>query len=77
MPNSARLRPASDTWNHTFSTKVQCLTIPSSVVADGTSRRRACSSVSPSSSPTISSRLSWTKASSCARSLPIRVSSLR
>ena len=34
--------------NHTFSTKVACLTNPSKVVAEGTIERRACSSVSPS-----------------------------
>ena len=38
-PDLGRLRPASETWNHTFSTNDACLTMPSSVVADGTSRR--------------------------------------
>ena len=77
IPTSSRLRPASETWNHTCSTNAQCLTMPSSVVADGTSRARACSSVRPSSSATTSVRLSCTNASSWARSLPMRVSSLR
>ena len=32
IPTSSRLRPASETWNHTRSTNAQCLTMPSNVV---------------------------------------------
>lgn len=67
-PTSARERPASATSNHTRSTKAACLTSPSRVVRDGTSRRRACSSVRPSSRPRTSTLLSFTNASVCSRS---------
>jgi hypothetical protein len=39
--------PASATSNHSRSANAACLTKPSSVVSDGTSRRLACSSVKP------------------------------
>ena len=52
IPISARDRHVTASSNQTFSTKVACLTRPSSVVREGTRERRACSSVSPS-------RLSW------------------
>ena len=48
MPISARGRRVMASSNQTFSTKVACFTRPRSVVRDGTSDRRACSSVSPS-----------------------------
>jgi len=48
MPISARDRHVTASSNQTFSTKAACLTRPSNVVREGTSDRRACSSVSPS-----------------------------
>ena len=48
MPISARGRRVMASSNQTFSTKVACFTRPRSVVRDGTSDRRACSSVGPS-----------------------------
>ncbi|MEK8105929.1 hypothetical protein NKG94_13695 [Micromonospora sp. M12] len=47
MPISARDRHVTASSNQTFSTNVACFTRPSNVVRDGTSDRRACSSVSP------------------------------
>ena len=48
IPISARDRPVTASSNQTFSRKVACFTRPSNVVREGTSDRRACSSVSPS-----------------------------
>src|SRR5215472_1276476 len=58
MPISARDRHVTASSNQTFSTKVACLTRPSSVVAERTSDRRACSSVSPSRQALSSRRCS-------------------
>jgi hypothetical protein len=58
MPISARDRHVMASSNHTLSTKVACLTRPSRVVREGTSERRACSSVKPSRQLSSSRRCS-------------------
>jgi hypothetical protein len=41
---SSICRPAKTSWNHQISTHARCLTMPSNVVFDGTSRARSVSS---------------------------------
>ena len=77
QPTSSRERPASETGNQTCSTNVACLTSARRLVFEGTRRRRACSSVSPSRRRTTSARLSSRNASTCSRSDPTRVDSVR
>ena len=67
MPISARDRQVTASSNQTFSTKVACFTRPSSVVREGTSDRRACSSVSPSRQPLSALRCSSRNTSNWAR----------
>ncbi|AIF41617.1 hypothetical protein HX89_12495 [Dermacoccus nishinomiyaensis] len=55
-PSSARLRPVRASSNQTRSTNVACFTRPSSVVVDGTSRRRASASLNPSRDAAIMAR---------------------
>ncbi len=67
MPISARDRQVTASSNQTFSTKAACFTSPSNVVRDGTSDRRACSSVSPSRQAFSARRCSSRKASNWSR----------
>src|SRR5205814_10732963 len=65
---SLRVPPVTASPNQTRSTKVACLTSPSNVVREGTSARRACSSVMPLRQVLSSRRCSSRNTSSCDRS---------
>src|SRR5215469_11359159 len=67
IPISARDRHVTASSNQTFSTKVACFTRPSNVVREGTSDRRACSSLSLSRQPLSSLRCSSRNASNWTR----------
>jgi Luciferase-like monooxygenase len=62
-----RSRHVTASSNQTFSTTVACFTRPSNVVREGTSDRRACSSVSPSRQRLSSLRCSSRNTSNWAR----------
>jgi hypothetical protein len=68
-PSSWRDVPPTHSSNHTRCIHVTCLSSPSNVVEDGTSRARACCTVTPLRVTSSALRYSSTKASSWVRSL--------